>query len=387
MHVSGVRSGLLNGWQAFVLRHKKPTNLVLHFVSAVLFFGSPVGFLLTWDPIWVWPWFASGFVGTGAHYVTGDGNVTLRQATSSPETIWHNLRMWWRIVSGRYAEDVRDATLARECAEQTVRVALVTGAGSGIGWQTVRALHERGYHVLAGVHRSADVRRLSEGADERLSVVKLDVTCAEDRARVAAELRALGRLDCLVHNAARGLFGALEDTEESALRDHMEVGFFGPALLTRELTPLLRASHGALIWISSPAGVSGFPWTGGYCASKHAAEGLAESLYHELYAEGIRVRIVVPSAHRTPFVDKAQFCTGGQQTSRTEAYRAILERNAAGTQRDPALVAQQVVHLAERADTPLRSYLGGNVQVLRLLRHLVPAGARHALFRGVFRRV
>jgi NAD(P)-dependent dehydrogenase (short-subunit alcohol dehydrogenase family) len=387
---SAPRSGRISDWHAFVLRHKKPANLVLHFASAVMFFGAPLLGLFTGDVRFVWVWLGSSIVGSSAHYLTRDGVVTVRQATSSPKVVGYNVRMWWRVITGRYADDIRDALASLEASKHTTRVALVTGAASGMGRATTLELLQRGYDVIAAVRQPADVAALSASVDAasraHLQVIACDLTLATQRERLVEAVDARGRLDCLVHNAAQGVFGALEDLPEHVVRQHMEVVFFGALWLTQALTPALRRAGGALIWVSSPAGVSGFPWTGAYSASKHAAEGLAESLYYELGPQGIRVRIVVPSAHRTGFVERATFYTGGPERPQAEAYRRIMQRNAARTLHEPTRVACCIADLAQRDEAPLRSYVGANVRVLRVLRHLFPAWLRHRLLARGFAR-
>lgn len=105
--------GPLPRWPAFVLRHRHPGNLVVHAISAVLFWGFPWIALVTGDPRWWIGFLVSGVVGAAGHYVFADGGVSLREATSQPEVPWYVLRMFWRIARRRYAEDVAHAEALR----------------------------------------------------------------------------------------------------------------------------------------------------------------------------------------------------------------------------------------------------------------------------------
>lgn len=93
-------------WDRFVIRHRRRGNLLVHALSAALYFGCPVWALLAWSP-WPLAGFAvSGLVGAAGHYAFGDGGVDRREATFAVEVPGYVLLMFWRIVTGRYAEDV-----------------------------------------------------------------------------------------------------------------------------------------------------------------------------------------------------------------------------------------------------------------------------------------
>ncbi len=388
----GVRNTDLSAWDLFVLRHHKPQNLILHSVSALMFFGSPIYGLVTHD--WTWfLWFClSGCIGTAAHYLTRDGSVTLREGTSSPRVVGFNVRMWWRVLSGRYPGDIMSAkTRLADEQRRAERTVLVTGASSGFGEATTRELLARGFWVIATVRGARDADCYLDLAPElraRLTIIELDLSVPSQRERAVALVRERGRLDCLVCNAGFGLFGALEDLEEKDLRLQMEVNFFGVALLTRAMTPLLRASRGTLVHISSPAGVAGFPWTSAYCASKHALEGLTESLHYELAPHGVSVHIVTPSAHRTRFMSNAQWVQPPHSVYRDSvaAYRSVMTNNQTKHLPSAECVARVVAELTERRTLGLRIDVGKNIRVLRGMVRWLPGWLRHPLVLSVFRR-
>jgi hypothetical protein len=105
----------LTDWDLFVLRHRKPGNWVVHFVSLLLFYLSPVAAWATRDPWWLAGFLSSGVLGALGHFVFKDGGVNLRETTSSPTVAFFFVpRMFLRLFTGRYAQDLRtaDARLA-----------------------------------------------------------------------------------------------------------------------------------------------------------------------------------------------------------------------------------------------------------------------------------
>ncbi|HVH48150.1 MAG TPA: SDR family NAD(P)-dependent oxidoreductase [Labilithrix sp.] len=372
----------LSSWDLFVLRHSKRANLGLHFVSATMFVGSPLYGLLTFNPTWFFWWCLSGCIGTAAHYVTKDGTVTFREATSSPKVVGYNGRMWWRIATRRYGQDIAQARakLAKlRIAEG--RSAVVTGCSSGFGHAIVRTFLARGFKVI-GTVRKKDAAFDDLPADQRARLTLLEVDLTRDWQKL---VDAAATVDCVVLNAGAGLFGALEDVTEDELREHMEVNFFASALLARAFAPKLRASNGTLVFVSSPAGLCGFPWTSAYAASKHALEGLAESLYYELKGTA-RVHLLTPSAHKTSFMKNARWAQPPASAYRASVagYRAVMERNQAKPLPPPDAVAEVVGELCERGGYGFRVDIGNNVRILRAMVRFLPSFVRHALVSAVF---
>lgn len=96
----------LSTWDLFVLRHNKRLNLQIHFVAFLMFYGGPVVALITWNPWWLVAYVLSGPLGAFAHYVSGDGGVNLREATSSPLVVFYVTIMFYKIACRTYANDV-----------------------------------------------------------------------------------------------------------------------------------------------------------------------------------------------------------------------------------------------------------------------------------------
>ncbi|MES2320752.1 MAG: SDR family oxidoreductase [Pseudomonadota bacterium] len=213
-------------------------------------------------------------------------------------------------------------------------VALVTGAGSGIGREIAIALADAGWVVYAGM-RDSDGRNRSRAATlpPSIRVVALDV-CDDESAdlcvrRVLAET---GRIDVLVNNAGIMYQGVSEAYDMDQARLIMETNFFSAVRLNRLVLPAMREHRsGALVHITSIAGSIVFPYAGLYSASKMATEGLAQSYRHELRSFGIDSLVIQPCPYPTNLLDSQQ---GPRDAGRLEAYQdlaQIAEKRIAAT--------------------------------------------------------
>jgi NADP-dependent 3-hydroxy acid dehydrogenase YdfG len=176
--------------------------------------------------------------------------------------------------------------------------ALVTGASSGIGAATVRALAVAGFETVAAARRLDRCEELAREVGGR--ALRLDVA---DRDSVEALTAELDEVAVIVHSAggALGLDPVAEGDEEQ-WRAMYESNVLGVMLVTRALLPALRASgRGHVVVIGSVAGVEVYPGGGGYTAAKHAAHAVSETLRIELLADGIRVTEVAPGLVETEF--------------------------------------------------------------------------------------
>lgn len=189
-------------------------------------------------------------------------------------------------------------------------VALVTGTSTGIGLATAVAAARAGFRVVATVRDTGRADALREAAGQagvEVDVRALDVTDPDSvRACVDAVLGSYGRLDALVNNAGAGHLGTIELESVDAVREVMEVNFFGVVAMTKTALPHLRATGGRVLTVSSVGGVVGQPFNEAYCAAKFAVEGFMESLAPVAAAVGVHVGIVEPGAVLTAFVASVQ---------------------------------------------------------------------------------
>jgi len=178
------------------------------------------------------------------------------------------------------------------------KVAIVTGASSGIGEATARRLRQLGYTVYAAARR---VERMAELGRDGIRVVKVDVTDdASVTALVDRVISETGRVDVLVNNAGYGSYGAVEDVPLAEARRQFDVNVFGLARLTQLVLPHMRERRaGRIINISSVGGKIYEPMGGWYHATKFAVEGLSDSMRVELAPFGIDVVLILPGAIKT----------------------------------------------------------------------------------------
>jgi NAD(P)-dependent dehydrogenase (short-subunit alcohol dehydrogenase family) len=180
----------------------------------------------------------------------------------------------------------------------TTRVAIVTGASSGIGEATARWLQNIGHTVYAAARR---VERMEPLAELGVRPVRVDLT--DDASMVALVDRVIaetGLVDVLVNNAGYGCYGAIEDVPLSEARRQFDVNLFGLARLTQLVLPHMRSQRsGHIINISSIYGRMSAPLGGWYHSTKFAVEGLSDSLRMELASFGIRVVVIEPGPIRT----------------------------------------------------------------------------------------
>jgi NAD(P)-dependent dehydrogenase (short-subunit alcohol dehydrogenase family) len=191
---------------------------------------------------------------------------------------------------------------------------VITGVSTGIGWATAKLLLDRGFRVFGSVRKPADADRLKGEFGANFVPLLFDVT---DEAAVLAAAREVhaaldgATLSGLVNNAGIAVAGPLLQTAADEFRRQMEINVIGPIISTQAFAPLLGADpslkgpKGRIVMISSVAGKNGNPLSSAYSASKHAIEGLSESLRRELMLFGIDVIIVAPGAVKTPIWGKA----------------------------------------------------------------------------------
>ena len=183
---------------------------------------------------------------------------------------------------------------------------LITGASSGIGRAAAALLSERGYTVIGTSRRLDRLAGMFEDAEERGSRVfgvELDVNSDESVESVMPGLRAqFGGVHALVNNAGFGMWGPVETVSDAELKAQFEANFFGAARMIRAVLPdMISRRAGRIVNVSSVLGRMGTPFNGAYVASKHALEGLSESLRAEVKPFGIHVCLVEPGLFATDF--------------------------------------------------------------------------------------
>jgi len=235
------------------------------------------------------------------------------------------------------------------------RVALITGASSGLGRSCAEFLAGHGFRVY-GASRRAQSNPLFES---------LCMDVREDESvqnAIAGIVKREGRIDVVVNNAGIAIAGAVEDTSIEEARKQFDTNFFGVLRVCRAALPAMREQRsGYIVNIGSIGGLVAIPYQGLYSASKFALEGLSESLRLEASRFGIQVVLIEPGDHRTSLT---------QNRSRTAdsltnpIYRTRFDRAVATMEADeqrgtePEAVARLLYRIVNRARPRLRYTVG-----------------------------
>jgi NAD(P)-dependent dehydrogenase (short-subunit alcohol dehydrogenase family) len=266
------------------------------------------------------------------------------------------------------------------------RVAVITGAGSGIGRGIAQALAKRGCHLAlcdvnqAGLNETAALLR-----EVKVSTHKLDVT---DRAATAAlpeqVLAQHGRIDVLVNNAGVAVGGTFEQLSEEDFDWCLEVNFRAVVRLTRAFLPYLKQSDAArIINISSLFGLIAPPEQTAYCASKFAVRGFSESLRKELAEAGstVGVTTIHPGGVRTSIARNARTPRG---LSNEEVHFMEEERERFTRQflKMPPEQAGEIIVAGAEREKP-RVIVGNDAKLGALFERLSPVGYWNILKRSM----
>jgi NAD(P)-dependent dehydrogenase (short-subunit alcohol dehydrogenase family) len=263
------------------------------------------------------------------------------------------------------------------------RLALVTGASTGIGRACALHLAGLGFHVLAGVRDPAD-------APDGLEPLRLDVTSESDVA--AAAERVGGELHALVNNAGIALTGPVEVVPLDDWRRIVDVNLLGPVAVTRALLPAVIRARGRVVNMSSIGGRVANPLLGPYSATKFALEAVSDSLRREVAAHGVKVVSIEPGGIATPIWDKG--LDDGRRITRDMPEQAarryaklipavIQVAERLGREGLPPEAVAEVVGKAVTTRRPRARYvIGRDAKVQAIAARLLPDAAMDALIRG-----
>ena len=247
------------------------------------------------------------------------------------------------------------------------KIAVVTGASSGIGFETALTLAREGYYTYATMRdttKSDKIKEICQKDDLKISVLELDV---DDENSIKTAIKKIldekQRIDVLVNNAGWGLWGCVEDVSVDEFKKQFETNFFSVIRLVQEVGPSMRTQgSGKIINISSVAGRIGFPASPAYISSKFALEGLSESLRLEMAPFGVDVIIIEPGVIKTNFLNPVKLAKKSESNT---VYKDITGKVVSGVKMmaemgtPPKEVADAIVK-SIKDDKPLPRYIVGN---------------------------
>jgi NAD(P)-dependent dehydrogenase (short-subunit alcohol dehydrogenase family) len=244
---------------------------------------------------------------------------------------------------------------------------LITGVSGGLGKALAEAALARGDRVAGTVRKDADLKAFEAlGSSARGFLADMaDETAV--RAAVEAAEAWLGGIDVLVGNAGYGLVGAVEEASLAEIRAQFEVNVFGPIAAIQAVLPHFRQRRaGHIITVTSVSGVAAWAGTGIYCGSKHALEGVTQTLAQEVAEFGVKVTNVEPGGMRTDYAGRSLIVTQRQIDDYDGAARnaqRILGDHAGHEPGDPVKVAQAILAIAGAEDPPLQLLLGADAML------------------------
>ena len=268
------------------------------------------------------------------------------------------------------------------------KVALVTGASSGIGAATALRLKDAGFLVY-GVARRTD--RMRELRERGIRTLAMDVTNEESAVSGVHQILAeAGRIDVLVNNAGYGSYGALEDVPLDEARNQFEVNVFGAARLIQLVLPAMRERRsGTIINITSMGGKLYTPFGAWYHGTKYALEAVSDCLRLETRAFGINVVVIEPGAIKSEWAGIA--AEHLSNTSGRGAYaeqagvvaKSFRSETTAKRSSPPEIIGQAVTKAATARRPKTRYAIGFGAKPLLLLHRWLPDRAYDAFIRRV----
>lgn len=204
------------------------------------------------------------------------------------------------------------------------KTVLITGCSTGLGNTAARKFANEGWNVVATMRKPE--QSLAVENPERIFVTALDTTNPDSiEAAIAAGIARFGQIDAVVNNAGVSVISVFETTPMDAIRGVFETNVFGTMNVIQAITPYFRGQGGGtIVNITSNIGFTSFPLFSIYAASKHAVEGLSESLAYELESQNISLKLVEPGSMLTTNFG-SNTLSASQDASVPESYKPYFD--------------------------------------------------------------
>lgn len=257
------------------------------------------------------------------------------------------------------------------------QVILITGATSGIGYQTAKFLAKQGHHVYGAGRRIDKLKELENIGAKR---IQMDVTNAESmKMAVESVIKQEGKIDVLVNNAGYGSFGAVEDVTIEEAKRQFEVNLFGLAKLTKLVLPHMRKqNYGRIINTSSMGGRLTTFFGAWYHATKYALEGFSDALRMEVKPFGIDVVLIEPGGIKTDwgFIAADHL----EASAKDGAYATVAKKTAQGIRKqysgsmmsDPKIISKAIAKAVNKKRPRTRYLIGFGAKPLVFLHTILP---------------
>ena len=266
-----------------------------------------------------------------------------------------------------------------------MKTVFITGASSGIGKATAQLFQRNGWNVIATMRNPQAEKELAKLKNVKL--IPCDVTNPDSVKNAVTEgINAFGRIDALINNAGYYAVGPLEAATHEQIQRQLDTNLLGLITVTKELVPYFRQQKsGAIINISSIAGIISIPLQSLYHATKWGVEGFSEALQYELRPFHIRVKIIEPGVIKTDFLGRSMTMLQNKTLTEYETYSQNVMKNihANGEKgSSPEKVASTIYRAATDNRNKLR-YATGKLKGIITLRKMLPLNMFHSLIKSI----
>jgi len=255
-----------------------------------------------------------------------------------------------------------------------MKTIFITGASSGIGKDTAKLFHSKGWNVIATMRNPENETELTKL--KNVKVLKCDVTNSTGiKNAIQIGIQTFGKIDVVVNNAGYYSIGVFESATDDEIVRQIDTNLLGLIKVTKEIVPHFRKQKsGTIINLSSIAGVISVPLQSLYHATKWGVEGFSESLQYELRQFNIKVKIIEPGVIKTDFFGRSMTVSENSKIKEYDTYsKKVLPNLTSGGEKgsSPLGTAYTIYKAATDKKSKLR-YPTGNSKSFVYLRKLLP---------------